>query len=107
MQPPEGPPVCTALKVCPPGTPPPMTSMISRSLMPIGTSTRPVLAILPVSAKTLVPLLLSEPMLANHLPPLRTMGAILAYVSTLLMSVGLPHRPLTAGYGGQIGRAHG
>ena len=78
MQPPEGPPVWTALNLWPPGTPPPMTSMISRSLMPIGTSIRPVLVILPVSAKTLVPLLRSEPMLKNHLPPLRTMGAMLA-----------------------------
>jgi hypothetical protein len=63
----------------------------------MGTSTRPVLVILPVRAKTLVPLLRSEPMEANHLPPLRMMGAMLAKVSTLLMSVGLPQSPLTAG----------
>ncbi len=36
---------------------------------------------------------------ANHLPPLRMMGAMLAKVSTLLISVGLPHRPLDCGIG--------
>src|ERR1035438_10548629 len=101
MQPPEGPPVWIAFNVWPPGTPPPITSMISHSLMPRGTSINPVFAILPVSANTFVPLLRSEPMLANHLPPLRTIGATLAYVSTLFSSVGLPHNPLTAGYGGR------
>ena len=56
MQPPEGPPVCAALNFLPFGTPPPMSSMISRSVVPIGISTRPVLLILPPSANTLVPL---------------------------------------------------
>src|ERR1035441_5633620 len=75
--------------------------MISRSAVPMGISTRPVLAIFPVRAKTLVPLLLSVPMLEYHCGPLRRMGAILAKVSTLLMRVGQPHRPETAGYGGR------
>ena len=44
---------------------------------------------LPASAKTLVPLLRSVPMRANHSPPLRMMGAMLAKVSTLLISVGM------------------
>ena len=43
MQPPEGPPVCTALNLRPSGMPPPMSKMISRSVMPMGTSIRPVL----------------------------------------------------------------
>ena len=43
MQPPEGPPVCTALNCLPSGMPPPMSKMISRSVMPMGTSIRPVL----------------------------------------------------------------
>ena len=43
MQPPDGPPVCTALNCLPSGMPPPMSKMISRSVMPIGTSIRPVL----------------------------------------------------------------
>ena len=43
MQPPEGPPVWAALKVWPPGTPPPISSTTSRRVVPMGTSTRPVL----------------------------------------------------------------
>jgi hypothetical protein len=39
--------------------------------VPIGTSMRPVLLILPARAKTLVPLLFSVPMPANHAAPLR------------------------------------
>src|ERR1017187_3552288 len=101
MQPPECPPVCTALNLWPLGIPPPISKMISRSVIPIGISIRPVLVILPVRAKTLVPLLLSVPMLAYHCGPLRMMGAILAKVSTLLMRVGDSHRPETAGYGGR------
>ena len=66
MQPPEGPPVWTALILPPSGAPPPISSTICRSGMPIGTSMRPVLLILPASAKTLVPLLFSVPMPANH-----------------------------------------
>ena len=53
--------------------------------------------ILPVSAKTLVPLLFSVPISLNFLPPMRRIGAMLAKVSTLLMRVGLPQSPLTAG----------
>ena len=88
MQPPEGPPVCTALNCLPSGMPPPISSTISRSVVPIGTSIRPVLSTLPASAKTLVPLLFSVPMAANQSPPLRMMGGMLANVSTLLISVG-------------------
>jgi hypothetical protein len=69
--------------------------------MPIGTSMRPVLFTRPASAKTLVPLLFSVPMPANQSPPLRRMGAMLAKVSTLLISVGQPHRPDSAGKGGR------
>jgi hypothetical protein len=39
---------------------------MSRSGVPIGTSIRPVLLILPASANTLVPLLFSVPMPANQ-----------------------------------------
>jgi len=38
MQPPEGPPVCAALNALPSGMPPPISKMIWRSVMPIGTS---------------------------------------------------------------------
>ena len=97
MQPPDGPPVCTALKRLPLGIPPPISKMMSRSVMPMGTSISPVLFTFPARAKTLVPLLFSVPMPANQSPPLRMMGAMLANVSTLLMSVGQPHRPDCAG----------
>ena len=68
-----------------------------RSVVPIGTSIRPVLRTLPVSEKTLVPLLFSVPMPANQAAPLRMMPGTLAKVSTLLMRVGQPHRPFSAG----------
>ena len=88
MHPPEGPPVCTALKLRPSGTPPPISKMISRRVMPMGTSIRPVFWTRPARAKTFVPLLFSVPMRANQSPPLRRMGGMLANVSTLLISVG-------------------
>ena len=65
--------------------------------MPIGTSISPVLRILPASANTLVPLLLGVPIAAYQAGPLRMIGAMLAKVSTLLISVGKPHSPLSAG----------
>ena len=59
----------------------------------MGTSTRPVLTTRPARANTLVPLLVSVPMPAYQSPPLRMIGAMLAKVSTLLISVGLPPQP--------------
>jgi hypothetical protein len=41
-QPPEGPPVCTALMRRPAGAPPPMVSTIVRNGVPIGTSSTPL-----------------------------------------------------------------
>ena len=101
MQPPEGPPVFAALNLWPPGMPPPISSTTSRRVVPIGTSTRPVLLILPPSANTLVPALFSVPMLRNHCGPLRKICGMLAYVSTLFRTVGFWNRPLSAGNGGR------
>src|SRR5215831_2276135 len=101
MQPPEGPPVCTALIFPPSGAPPPIVSTIFRSVVPIGTSIKPVFVILPASANTFVPLLFSVPIPENHAAPFRTIGATFANVSTLLISVGHPHSPLSAGNGGR------
>src|SRR5208283_2139356 len=101
MQPPDGPPVWTALILRPSGAPPPISPTICRSGVPIGTSMRPVLLIFPASANTFVPLLFSVPMLANHSAPLRKIGGTLANVSTLLISVGQFHNPLSAGNGGR------
>ncbi|MNV81864.1 hypothetical protein D3C71_1755590 [compost metagenome] len=99
-QPPDGPPVCTALNFLPPGIPPPISKITSRRVMPIGTSTSPVFTTLPPSANTLVPFDFSVPILAYHSAPFRIIWAILASVSTLLMIVGCPHNPSTAGKGG-------
>ena len=92
-QPPEGPPICTALNFLPSGMPPPMSKMTSRRVVPMGTSTRPVFTTLPVRAKVLVPGLASVPMPLYHPAPCRMMPGTLANVSTLLSTVGLPHRP--------------
>ena len=78
MQPPEGPPVWAALNFLPPGMPPPISSMISRRVVPMGTSTRPVLLILPPRANTLVPLDFSVPMEANHSGPFKMIWVMLA-----------------------------
>ena len=78
MQAPEGPPVCTALNFFPPGTPPPMSSMMVRRGVPMGISTRPVLLILPPSANTLVPFDFSVPIEANHSQPLLMICGTLA-----------------------------
>ena len=101
MQPPDGPPVCTALNSPPSTMPPPMSNTMSRSEMPIGTSTSPEFTTRPARANTLVPLLSAVPIDAYQAAPLRMMGAMLANVSTLLISVGWPHKPDTAGYGGR------
>ena len=95
MHPPLGPPVWTALNSLPSGTPPPMSKMISRSVMPMGTSTSPVLLTLPTRLKTLVPFEPSVPMEANQSAPRSMMAGTLAQVSTLLSVVGLSQRPLS------------
>ncbi len=79
-----------------------MSCTISRSVVPIGTSTRPVLVTLPTTEKTFVPLLDSVPMEENHSPPRLIITGTFAHVSTLLIFVGLLHRPDWAGKGGRI-----
>ena len=64
---------------------------------PIGTSIKPVLLISPASAKVFVPLLFSVPMAANQFAPFKIIWGTLAYVSTLLMLVGLSHKPSNGG----------
>src|SRR5579871_1902443 len=71
------------------------------SVVPRGISTRPVLFTLPTSENTLVPELLVLPVSLNQAGPLVTMGAMLYQVSTLLILVGIPHRPFFAGKGGR------
>src|SRR5690606_32605314 len=95
ITPPEGPPVWTALNFLPPGIPPPILKMISRRVIPMGTSTSPVLLTLPTREKILVPLLPSVPMPVNHAAPLLMMWGTLAQVSTLFRQDGLPHSPFS------------
>src|SRR5665811_989094 len=96
MQPPDGPPVCTALNFLPPGMPPPILKMMSRRVMPMGTSTRPVFTILPTREKILVPLLLSVPTWVNQSAPWLMISGTFAQVSTLFSTLGLSQTPLTA-----------
>ena len=82
--------------------PPPMSYTTSRSVVPMGTSIRPVLTTLPVSAKALVPGLPSVPTERNQAAPFLMMSGTLAKVSTLLRQVGLPKRPLSTLRGGLV-----
>ena len=100
QQPPDGPPICTALNFLPSGMPPPMSKITSRTVVPMGTSMRPVFTTLPVRAKALVPGLFSVPMWRYQSTPLRMIRGTLAKVSTLLSTVGLPHRPCSMVRGG-------
>ena len=68
--------------------------------MPMGTSTRPVLFILPTREKIFVPLLPSVPIEVKTLAPLLIIKGTFAQVSTLLIFVGLFQSPFTAGNGG-------
>ena len=74
--------------------------MISFRVIPIGTSTKPVLLILPTSENTFVPLLSSVPILANQPAPLLIITGTVVQVSTLFIMVGFPHSPDSTGYGG-------
>ena len=73
--------------------PPPISKMISRKVVPIGTSTRPELLIFPVKAKTFVPFESSVPILLNQSAPFVRITGIFAQVSTLLITVGFPQSP--------------
>src|SRR4030043_440171 len=95
MQPPEGPPVCTALIRFPFCCPPPISKMISFRVMPMGTSTRPVFFTCPTREKIFVPLLFSVPIEENHLLPFSMIRGTLAQVSTLLRFVGFPQSPFS------------
>src|SRR4030042_1736823 len=94
--PPDGPPVCTALNFLPAGMPPPTLYTISLRVMPMGTSTRPVLFILPTTEKIFVPLLPSVPNWANQSAPLLIISGTVAHVSTLFKQLGLSQTPLMA-----------
>ena len=97
--PPEGPPIWTALK-SPPLTPPPMSKITSRSVVPIGTSINPVLFTFPVRANAFVPWLFSGPNPWYHFAPFKMIGGTLQNVSTLFKTVGLSNNPCSTVRGG-------
>ena len=55
---------------------------------------------LPEIQNILVPVFFSLPSEANHFPPLLRMVGTTAMVSTLLIIVGHPYKPIKAGKGG-------
>ena len=75
------------------------SKIISRSVIPIGTSIRPGLTTFPPTAKVFVPLDFSVPMLAYQAAPFKIICGTTEYVSTLLLLLGLSHTPLTEGKG--------
>src|SRR5512144_2481391 len=97
MHPPDGPPASTALNLLPPRIPPPISSTISRIVIPIGTSIKPPRFTLPTSEKTFVPFDFAVPRAAKASAPRRKIHGRQARVSTLLIKVGLPQRPDWAG----------
>ncbi len=97
MHPPEGPPVCTALKWRPSSRPPPISKTIWRRVKPIGTSISPVLTTAPGEGEDLSALALLGADRAVPVAPCPMTAGMLAKVSTLLISVGRPHRPDAAG----------
>src|SRR4030042_5840610 len=66
---------------------------MSLSGVPIGTSTRPMLLILPTREKTFVPVLVFAPIPANHFPPRARIAGTFAQVSTLFKFEGRFQRP--------------
>src|SRR4030042_5826331 len=62
--------------------------------------TMPVLLISATKENIFFPLVASVPILEYQEAPFSIMIGTLAHVSTLLMLVGFPQRPLWAGYGG-------
>src|ERR1700730_1411824 len=97
----EQPPGQNALTRRPAGGPPASPMITSRKLVPISTSKTPGFWTFPLTESRRVPFELPRPNLAYSAPPWFTIQGTVERVSTLLISVGLPHAPLTAGNGGR------
>ncbi len=102
MQPPEGPPICTALYALPSGMPPPMSKTICAdawcpSPLRPGRCGRPC----PRGRRPSCPCCSRCRRRRTTRRRWPRCAGRLASVSTLLMTVGLPNRPLTAGNGGR------
>src|ERR1700716_1675055 len=83
------------------GGPPAISMITSRKLIPSSISKTPGFCTLPLTETRRLPLELPRPNLAYSAPPLATIQGTLDSVSTLLISVGRPQAPLTAGKGGR------
>src|SRR3990172_4611802 len=92
----------TPPRLYPPAMPPACASIISRAVVPIGSSHRPGRFTLPLTPYSLVPPSAVRLSLRNHSAPLFTMCGTQHIVSTLFTFVGLPHSPLVAGKGGLL-----
>ena len=79
-----------------------MSKMISRSVVPMGTSIRPVFTTLPVSANAFVPGEPAVPTCRNQAAPCSMMSGTAAKVSTLLSTVGFAQRPFSTVRGGLV-----
>src|SRR5665647_808105 len=97
MQPPEGPPVCTAFTFFEVPVPSPIPYTNCSSVDPSGSSTNPVFFTFPTNENTFVPGLFSVPVSLNQSLPFSSMTGILHHVSTLLILVGFPYNPFPAG----------
>ena len=82
------------------GIPPPISNTRVLNVVPIGTSTRPTLFTLPPRANTFVPFEVAVHIEEYHSAPFKIILVTFAKVSTLLINVGLPQSPFSAGYGG-------
>ena len=71
-------------------------------MTPFLTSTTPGRRMGPERPNTLVPGALGVPSAANQAAPPPTMAGMAESVSTLLITVGLPQRPDSTGYGGRV-----
>src|SRR5205814_3651527 len=71
-------------------------------LYPIGSSYTPGLFTCPLRQNNRVPPFFGVPRFAYHSAPFMMIGGTLANVSALLMTVGPPQSPTTAGNGGRM-----
>src|SRR6202521_2406028 len=98
----DAPPGITALNFLPWGGPPHKSYRNSLNGNPITTSYVPGRCTLPHTEKSLVPVLFGfdSDIFLYHSAPFMRIGAAAINVSTLLMVVGMPKTPETAGNGG-------
>src|SRR3954470_18288214 len=100
----DEPPGIQAFRRLPLAIPPQYSSLYinSSTEMVMSISYTPGLLMLPQAEINLVPVDLPTPILAYSSPVMLMIGTTAAIVSTLFTTVGLSHKPFTAGIGGLI-----